>query len=165
MMFETYIQGGAPAFSSDGQSAPSRKRKSVTEQQLQVSITAFGAAPASGTATIVEQTPGERALRTLSGVGMFRALALGGLFIPLAHLVLVPTFLIAGIVMGIKRSREDRRLLGISGTCPRCGVEQRFHVGGRFFAGRTFDCPRCHNYLTVWPRPGRDSLGHTGNIR
>jgi len=121
----------------------------MTEQQLPVSITAFGDAPTPGTATIVEQTPGERTLRVLSGVGMFWALALGGLFIPVAHFVLVPAFLIAGIVMGIKRSHEDRRLLGISGTCPRCGIEQRFHVGGRFFDGRTFECPRCHNHLRV----------------
>jgi hypothetical protein len=128
---------------------PTVKEKAMTEQQLPVFITAFGDAPTQGTATIVEQTPGERTFRTPSGVGMFWALALGGLFIPLAHSVLVPTFLIAGIVMGIKRSREDRRLLGIRGTCPRCGIEQRFHLGGRFFDGRTFDCPRCHNYLRV----------------
>jgi len=139
----------APAFSSDGQSAPGRELKSMTEQQRPVSITAFGATPAPGTATIVEQTPGERTLRTLSGIGMFWALALGGLFIPVAHFVLVPAFLIAGIVMGIKRSREDRRLLAVSGACPRCGIEQRFRVGGRFFDGRAFGCPRCHNNLRV----------------
>ncbi len=125
----------------------------MTEQQLPVSITAFGASPRPGTATIVEQTPGERTFRTLSGVGMFWALALGGLFIPVAHFVLMPAFLIAGIVMGIKRAREDWRLLGVSGARPRCGVEQRFHVGGRLFDGRAFDCPRCHYNLRVEGRP------------
>lgn len=121
----------------------------MTEQQLPVSITAFGASLRPGTATIVEQSPGQRLLRTLSGVGMFWALALGGLFIPVAHFVLVPTFLAAGIAMGVKRAREDRRLLSVHGACPRCGVEQEFRVGGRFFDGRTFGCPRCHNNLRL----------------
>ncbi len=125
----------------------------MTEQQLPVFITAFGASPRPGTATIVEQTPGERTFRTLSGVGMFWALAFGGLFIPVAHFFLVPAFVVAGIVMGIKRAREDRRLLGVRGACPRCGVEQRFPVGGRLFDGRGFDCPRCHNNLRVEARP------------
>jgi hypothetical protein len=132
----------------------------MTEQQLPVSITAFGASPRPGTATIVEQPPGQRLLRTLSGVGMFWALALGGLFIPVAHFVLVPTFLAAGIAMGVKRAREDRRLLGVHGACPRCGVEQEFRVGGRFFDGRTFGCPRCHNNLRLQQK-GRTREGST----
>jgi len=143
------LRGGEQASLVAATPCPPLKEISMTEQKLPVSITAFGAAPAAGTATIGEQTSGERTLRGLSGVGMFWALALGGLFIPVAHFVLVPAFLTAGIVMGVKRSREDRRLLGVSGLCPRCGVEQRFRVGGRFFDGRTFDCPRCHNNLRV----------------
>jgi transposase-like protein len=51
--------------------------------------------------------------------------------------------------MGVRRACEDRRLLGIHGACPRCGVEQEFRVGGRFFDGRTFDCQRCHNNLRL----------------
>src|SRR6266496_3740737 len=113
----------------------------MTETEVQASLTAFGYPPRPATALGIEQSAPERLVRTVAGLGMFWGLALGGLFIPVAHFVLVPAFLVAGIVMGIKRSHEDRRLLGISGTCPRCGIEQRFHVGGRFFDGRTFECP------------------------
>ncbi len=122
---------------------------SMSEQQIAVSITAFGATPRPATATVIEQTPGQRVLRALTGAGMFWALALGGLFIPLAHFILVPTFLAAGVAVGVKRLREDRRLLGVHGACPRCGVEQEFRVGGRFFEGRAFDCPRCHDNLRL----------------
>ena len=48
---------------------------------------------------------------------MFWALALGGLFIPVAHFILVPTFVVAGIVVAVKRSREDRRLVLLRGAC------------------------------------------------
>ncbi len=111
----------------------------MTEPQVPVSIRAFGATPQIGTATVVEQTPGQRLLRALAGIGI----------IPVAHFVLVPTFLAAGLVMGAKRAREDRRLLGVHGACPRCGVEQEFRVGGRFFNGRAVDCPGCHNSLRL----------------
>jgi hypothetical protein len=121
----------------------------MSERQLPVSLTAFGSTPRPATASIVEQTPGQRLLRALAGAGMFWAMALAGLFIPIAHFILVPTFFAAGIVMGIKRLREDRRLLGVHGACPRCGLEQTFRVGGRFFDGRAFDCPRCHSALRL----------------
>jgi hypothetical protein len=121
----------------------------VTEQRVPVSITAFGSPPRPGSARVLEQPLGQRVLRVLSGVGMFWALALGGLFIPVAHFVLVPSFLAAGIAMGVKRAREDRRLLGVHGGCPRCGIEQEFRVGGRFFDGRVFDCPGCHTNLRL----------------
>jgi hypothetical protein len=125
----------------------------MSERHLPVSLTAFGSTPRAATASIIEQSPGQRVLRALSGAGTFWAMALGGLFIPVAHFVLVPTFFTAGIIIGIKRLREDRRLLGVHGACPRCGVEQDFRVGGRFFDGRALDCPRCHNTLRLTTNP------------
>jgi hypothetical protein len=121
----------------------------MSERKIPVSLTAFGSTPRPATASILEQRAGQRVVRALTGAGMFWAMALGGLFIPLAHFVLVPTFLTAGVIMGVKRLREDRRLLGVRGACPRCGVEQEFRVGGRFFDGRALDCPRCHNTLRL----------------
>lgn len=47
---------------------------------------------------------------------MFWALALGGLFIPVAHFILVPTFVVTGIVVAVKRAREDRRLVLLRGA-------------------------------------------------
>jgi hypothetical protein len=66
-----------------------------------------------------------------------------------AHFVLVPTFVTAGIIMAAKRTREDRRLLLVRGACPRCGVEQEFKPGGRFVSGRSIGCPRCHGNFTL----------------
>jgi hypothetical protein len=125
-----------------------------TQIEVSASLTAFGHPPSPALAVIVEQAPGQRVARTLAGLGMFWGLALGSVFIPVAHFVLVPTFVVAGIVMAVKRAREDRRLLRVRGACPRCGAVQELSPGGRFVDGRSFDCPTCHGNLTLATRPG-----------
>ena len=121
----------------------------MIEIETQASLTAFGYPPCWVTAVIIEQTPAQRLGRALAGLGMFWALALGGLFIPVAHFILVPTFVVAGVVVAVKRAHEDRRLLLLRGTCPRCGAAQEFKPGGRFATGRSIDCPKCHGILTL----------------
>jgi hypothetical protein len=121
----------------------------MTETELPASLTAFGYPAQPVTAVVTEQSPGQRFARALAGLGLFWALALGGLFIPVAHFVLVPTFVTAGIIVAAKRAREDRRLLLVRGTCPRCGVTHEFRPGGRFASGRSFGCPECHGNVTL----------------
>jgi hypothetical protein len=121
----------------------------MTQVQVAVSLTAFGFAPRPGTAVVIEQSTGERVARVFTGLGMFWALTLGGLFIPVAHFVLVPVFLAAGIIMAVRRSREDRRLAEVRGPCPRCGAQQTFRASGRFAPGRSLDCPACHGTFAL----------------
>jgi hypothetical protein len=121
----------------------------VVEIETQASLTAFGHPPCWVTAVIIEQRPSQRLGRALAGLGMCWALALGGLFIPVAHFILVPTFVVAGIVVAVRRARENRRLLLLRGACPRCGAAQEFKPGGRFVTGRSIDCPKCHGTLTL----------------
>jgi hypothetical protein len=120
-----------------------------TETEVPAQLTAFGHPPQPAQAVILEQAPGQRFARTLAGLGMFWGLGLASVFIPVAHFVLVPTFVVAGIVMAVKRAREDRRLLLVRGACPRCGAVQELRPGGRFVDGRSFDCPKCHGNLTL----------------
>ena len=91
----------------------------MTPVQVAVSLTAFGFPPRSATALVIEQSTGERVGRT------------------------------AGIVIAIKRSREERRLAEVRGGCPRCGAQQVFKAGGRFEPGRSFDCPACHGTIAL----------------
>src|SRR4029077_17101825 len=112
--------------------APDAQEKVMIEIETQASLTAFGYPPCSVTAVIIEQTPTQRLGRALAGLGMCWALALGGLFIPGAHFILVPTFVVAGFIVAVKRAREDRRLVLLRGVCPRCGAAQEFKPGGRF---------------------------------
>src|SRR5258707_5008350 len=90
-----------------------------TETEVPAVLTAFGHPPQPVQAVIVEQAPGQRFARTLTGLGMFWGLGLASVFIPVAHFVLVPTFVVAGIVMAGKRAREDRPLPPGLGAWPR----------------------------------------------
>jgi len=121
----------------------------MTQVQVAVSLTAFGFPPRPATALVIEQSTGERVARVFAGLGMFWALALGGLFIPVAHFILVPAFLTAGIIMAVKRSQEDRRLTEVRGPCPRCGAQQTFKAGGRFEPGKSLDCSACHGTVAL----------------
>lgn len=119
-------------------------------------LTAFGTPPTRAVATVVNQGPGRRARRALAGLGACWGIALVTVFIPVAHFVLVPTFSVAGVVIAALRLREDRRLAGARGACPRCGREQEFAAGGRFHGERALDCPACHQLLRLIadPAPG-----------
>jgi hypothetical protein len=121
----------------------------MTQLEVPIALTAFGCQPQPATAHVIEQSTTERVGRAFAGLAMFWALALLGLFIPVAHLILVPTFLTAGIVLAVKRSREERRLTLVRGACPRCRKAQTFKAGGRFASGRSLDCPACHGILTL----------------
>src|SRR5258707_9076430 len=80
-----------------------------TETEVPALLTAFGHPPQPVQAVIVEQAPGQRFARTLTGLGMFWGLGLASVFIPVAHFILVPTFVVAGLVMAVQRARGNRR--------------------------------------------------------
>jgi hypothetical protein len=129
----------------------------MTDTELPASLTAFGYPSRPARAVVIEQSSGQRVARALVGLGMCWGGALVGLFIPVAHFILVPTFVTAGVILAVKRGREDRRLIAVRGACPRCGNEQEFKPGGRFVAGRKFDCPRCHGNLGLDPATSNES--------
>src|SRR5215510_8761872 len=89
---------------------------SMTETERPASLTAFGFPSQDAAAVIVEQTPAQRAMRVLMGDASFWGLALCGLFIPVAHFMLVPSFVVAGIVVAVRRAREDLRLIVVRGA-------------------------------------------------
>ena len=85
---------------------------------------------------------------------MFWAFAAGCVFLPGLHFVLVPTFLVAGIVAGVRHGRDTEIVSRVRGACPRCGQEQDFGAGNRLTPTWTLDCPACHNHLTLVVEPG-----------
>ena len=117
-------------------------------EEIGGTLGAFGAPSLAATARIVRQSPQRRMRRALAALGICWGAAIPCLFIPLAHFFLVPSLVTTGIVLAVLRSREDMRLLGVQGRCPRCGVEQEFPASGRLRGERALDCPLCHNRLT-----------------
>ena len=120
-------------------------------EEISGTLGAFGAPPLAATARVLRQSPQRRMRRALMALGICWGASVPCLFIPLAHFFLVPSLVATGIVLAVLRAREDVRLLGVHGRCPRCGVEGEFPAAGRLRGERSLDCPRCHNHLTFAP--------------
>ncbi len=63
----------------------------------------------------------ERWLRALKMLALMWLLAVVTLFIPIAHFVLVPGFLLAGPVTAVMRYRVSENVESATGECPVCG--------------------------------------------
>lgn len=63
-----------------------------------------------------------RLMAALKALGGFWLAAVGAVFLPLLHFILVPTLLLLGPLMFFWKLRESVTLLGADGPCPACGV-------------------------------------------
>lgn len=91
----------------------------------------------------------DRLLRALKMLGILWVLALVTLFIPIAHFVLVPTFLIAGPVVAFKRYAMKSALEKAGGKCPACGQEVTIPLEpGDRLPKRTY-CPACNKPIRL----------------
>lgn len=118
-------------------------------RDLSARITVFGAPARRVRVSVVRLSPGQRAARGLKAAGIFWAVALGCVFLPGLHFVLVPGFLAVGIGAGLTRFRDGEVVSRVRGVCPRCGREQEFAAGNRLSGAWALDCPACHNHLEL----------------
>lgn len=105
-----------------------------------------------GIAVVVDRSLASRVTRAVSAGALFGALAFLGVFVPLAHFVLVPSFLIIGISLGIMRLREGSSLTEVRGVCPRCREEKVFPASGRFRDKRSLRCNQCAEKMSLTVR-------------
>ncbi|MCC7111896.1 MAG: hypothetical protein IT382_21555 [Deltaproteobacteria bacterium] len=117
-------------------------------------------APTHAQASIVERSPASRLARAALIWGALWGAMFVCIFIPVLHFVLVPSLLVLGPVMGILRLREGVSLVGLRGSCPRCGVPRSFTASGRFKDGREIHCDGCGNGMVL-----RLSEGAPGTAR
>ena len=105
--------------------------------------------PSHAEVSVARLTPGQRLTRGFRGAGTFWAIAGACIFIPGLHFVLVPGFLLIGIVTGVMRVRDAETVVRVHGVCPRCKFEQDFTAGNRFAPTWRLDCRACHNHLEL----------------
>ena len=117
--------------------------------QVHGSLTAFGATPTPATLTLLQLTAGQRVARAVAALAACCVAAILAVFIPVAHFILVPGLLIAGLVLAFMRFRERQRFLRIHGVCPRCGLEQDFVPDGSTGGQPAAACPTCFNRFAI----------------
>ena len=116
---------------------------------------AGAAAPA--VVTVVERTPRWRT------VGAIQRLALWWILLPVVvwippHFPWVLLVLVLGAVQAYRRYHEHQTMVGLHGTCPKCGTEQDFSDHGPLRAQRKVTCAHCRWELRLEIGPGADAV-------
>jgi len=92
--------------------------------------------------------------RALAGLGKWWGIAVLSVLIPVAHFVLVPSFLAYGAWQFFQRLGTVELVIDARGTCPDCGAGQALGLAPRWRAPQPVTCRQCHRGLQlVLPSP------------
>jgi len=110
---------------------------------------AFGAETTPAVIAVTDLSPSARFARSVTALGVCWGAAAVAVVLPILHLVLVPSWLVGGVVAAVVLGRQAQRVMGVRGTCPRCRTEQELEAGGRIRRERIIVCPGCHTNVTL----------------
>ncbi|HEX4601302.1 MAG TPA: hypothetical protein VH116_07905 [Gemmatimonadales bacterium] len=121
-------------------------------------LSGYTGAPRRGTVTIHVFTREQRWRRALAALGQWWGVALVSVFIPLAHFVLVPSFLLYGVWQFVQRLGTTQLATDARATCPDCHQEQALDLAPRWRAPQPVTCRYCHRGLRL-SLPSTESEG------
>ena len=102
-----------------------------------------------GTVTVISFDKKARMRRALKSLGTFWACAVGSIFIPVAHFLLVPGFFFFAIYMFFQRLGTPEIGKDARGTCPDCGAEQGLELPPRWKLPQQVTCELCQRGLQL----------------
>jgi len=96
----------------------------------------------------------EQKMRALKSLFGFWAIAACCILIPIAHFLLVPGFLIGGVIVASRRWKTGEEGNDANGTCPVC--KNHISIGLEKFATlpQWHDCPECSEPLELQASEG-----------
>ena len=112
-------------------------------------LSGYSGQPTHGTVTVQQFSREERVRRALGGLGKWWGVALASVFIPVAHFLLVPSFLLYGIWQFVQRFGTASLAINAHGTCPDCHVEQTLELAARWQSPQPVTCRSCHRGLRL----------------
>lgn len=112
-------------------------------------LSGYHGSPTPGSVTIRTFDREQRLRRAFAGLGKWWAVALLSVLIPVAHFVLVPSFLAYGGWQFFQRLGTAELATEARGTCPDCGTEQAFELAPRWRAPQPVTCRQCHRGLRL----------------
>ena len=121
----------------------------MNTQPISLRLSFPGEPPTTATGAVHTWTVLERVGRTVLGLGATWLAGVLFIFFPIVHWVAVPACVIAGPIIAILRGTEERRLVEMNGSCPRCKKERVFKLGLRFNGKRSFTCGDCGNLIEM----------------
>jgi hypothetical protein len=125
----------------------------MTTQHLRCRLRGYSERPSIATVQVLRLDPMDRTRRALRHLGLCWGGAVVSVFIPVAHLVLVPGLFLAGIALVVGDLRTPEVVRAAQGTCPDCGTEQSLDIVGRWRGSAEIACRSCHRMLKLEPEP------------
>ncbi len=116
--------------------------------QRPLTLSGYHGAPTAARLIVARFDRSQRMRRAARALGGFWGAMVVSVFIPIAHFVLVPSFLCIGVWQCFRRLRLEALVRGAHGRCPDCGAEQDFEIGSARFP-QSVACTRCHRGLTL----------------
>jgi hypothetical protein len=121
----------------------------LAERIQPFTLSGFRGTPTQGTATILVFTRGARWRRGVVLAAKWWGLACVSVFIPVAHVMLVPGFLLYGVWQFVSGITTTDLVVAATGPCPDCGLEQALDLAGRWHVPQPVTCRGCQRGLTV----------------
>lgn len=126
----------------------------MTERTIDCRLEGFADAPGPARIRVRHLDRAARLGRAARQLGVWWGAAVVSVFIPIAHLFLVPGFTMVGIVALVRTVGADQLVTEARGTCPDCGSEQPLDIGRRWAGGTTINCRHCSRTLRLTPMEG-----------
>jgi hypothetical protein len=124
------------------------------ESEFPVTLTTSDGKRTNGTVVVQFWDRKQRRARALKAAGISLGLAVVSILIPLAHFILVPSFLVAAFVIFPKIYNKESGVVGGKGICPNCNAP--FVVVKGPFKWPIHDlCDKCQHTVTIeqCPKP------------
>lgn len=99
----------------------------------------------------------EQKMRALKTLLIFWSIAVICVFIPIAHIVLVPSFLIGGYIAAKRRWKTAEEGIDASGSCPACENDICIKLDKNADLPQWHDCPECNDPLELQAATDHDA--------
>ena len=119
------------------------------ERQQPFTLSGYSGKTTRGTVTVTTFDKAARTKRALKALGTFWACAVGAVFIPVAHFLLVPGFFFLAIYQFFQRLGTTELGHGATGVCPDCGAAQDLELPARWKIPQQIACSHCHRLLEL----------------
>ncbi|NOY63425.1 MAG: hypothetical protein GXP10_09815 [Gammaproteobacteria bacterium] len=120
-----------------------------TPQERRISIEHSDEGSRSGVLHVTAFNSSDRMRRAVKTLAIMWGIALVTLFIPLAHFVLVPAFLIMGPILAVKRYKLAEVVEKATGACPKCGDDMTIELEPEDKLPHWTYCPLCNTPLQL----------------
>lgn len=125
-----------------------------TAREERFTLTGFSGRTTDGACRVLSFDRRARRRRAWQALGKAWGVAIACIFIPVAHFLLVPGFVVFGIYQFFDKVGTAELARDARGACPDCGTEQAFELGRRPDGPVQVRCAHCQRGLTVtFPAP------------